>query len=128
MKFFGPCSFRMMVFFGIFMLASTVFPLWAADSPKDLRGETFSDPSQEFPMPEEWIRKSIEYDEDEKGADLVVVMNQDIYYSLLPVIQRFARENNLKILAREGSCGVAAKMLAGKTADVGSFCCPPGKD
>ena len=128
MKFFGLCSFRMMVFFGIFMLAPTVFPLWAADSPIDLRGETFSDPSQEMPMSDEWERQPVKYGKEEQGADLVIVMDQDIYYTLLPIIQRFGKENKLKIVVKEGTCGLAAGMLANKTADMGGFCCPAGKD
>lgn len=128
MKSFGPFSFRLIILFGLLIFALSAFPLWAVERPKDLRGETFSDPSQEFPMSEEWIRKSIEYDEEGKGADLVVVMNQDIYYAFLPVIQRFGKENNLKIVVKEGSCGIASRMVANKTVDMGSFCCPSGKD
>lgn len=128
MKSFGTFSFRMVMFFGIFMIAPTALPLWAADSQKDSRGETFSDPAQEMPMYDEWVRQPIEYGREGQGADLFIVMEQAIYDPLLPIIQRFGKENNLNIVVKEGTCGLAAGMLANKTVDMGGFCCPVGKD
>ncbi|MBF0475680.1 MAG: hypothetical protein HQK59_07570 [Deltaproteobacteria bacterium] len=79
-------------------------------------------------MPDEWIKKPIEYDNEVKGADLSMMMDQDIYYTLLPIIQTFAQDNHLKIIVQEGSCGMVAGMLASKTIDMGGYCCPPSKD
>ena len=99
----------------------------ADESKKGLRGEAFSDPSQTMTMEKEWIKNPIKYEKEAGDADLVVVMDQDIYFTLLPLMQKFGRDNNLKIVIKEGTCGIVGGMLAAKTADMGGFCCPPGK-
>ncbi len=98
-----------------------------ADSP---RGETFSDPSRQFSMPGDWVDKPIVYDREAEraDADLAIVMDQDIYYTLLPIIQRFGKDRNLKIFVQEGTCGIAAGKLAKKSIDMGGFCCAPGAE
>ena len=118
---FATISFGMMIFLSIFV-ASAAAPL------SGTRGEVFTDPSYIMPMPEQWIKKAITYEKEAGRADLLIVMDQDIYYTLLPIIQKFGRDNNLKIVVKEGTCGIAAGMLASKTADMGGFCCPAGKE
>lgn len=98
-----------------------------AEDLKSLRGVVFSDPSKTMTMEKEWIRKPVKHEKDAGNADLVVVMDQDIYFTLSPLMQKFGRDNNLKILIKEGTCGIAEGMLAAKTADMGGLCCPPGK-
>ncbi len=100
------------------------------DAATDLRGETFTDPSKQFPMPGDWIDKRIVYDQEAEraDADLSIVMDQDIYYTLLPIIEKFGRDNNLKIFVKEGTCGITAGMLGKKSVDMGGFCCPPGAE
>jgi len=88
----------------------------------------FTDPSYKFPMPAEWMKKPIAYEDWAKGADIAVLMDQDIYQTLLPHIEKYAKENNLKIKHREGTCGIAAGMLSRKSLDIGGFCCPAGKE
>jgi phosphate transport system substrate-binding protein len=103
---------------------------YAHDVDKDLRGETFTDPSKQFPMPGDWVDKRIVYEREAEraDADLSIVMDQDIYYTLLPIIRKFGKDNNLKIFVKEGTCGIAAGMLGKKSVDMGGFCCPPGAE
>jgi phosphate transport system substrate-binding protein len=102
----------------------------AHDADQGLRGETFTDPSRQFPMPGDWIDKRIVYEREAEraDADLAIVMDQDIYYTLLPIIRKFGKDNNLKIFVKEGTCGIAAGMLEKKSVDMGGFCCPPGAE
>jgi phosphate transport system substrate-binding protein len=122
-------------FLWVFLLtALIVLPtgpvVYAHDDGKDLRGETFTDPSKQFPMPGDWLDKRIVYDREAEraDADLAIVMDQDIYYTLLPIIRKFGTENHLKIFVKEGTCGIAAGMLGKKSVDMGGFCCPPGAE
>jgi hypothetical protein len=103
---------RMLLF--MVLLASTVATVAIShDADNNLRGETFTDPSKQFPMPGDWIDKSIVYEREAErvDADLSIVMDQDIYYTLLPIIRKFGKDNNLKIFVKEGTCGIAAGML-----------------
>lgn len=100
----------------------------AYDDTKGLAERAFSDPSQQVVMPKDWILKPITYEQDSRDADISLVMDQDVYHTLLPLIQKYAREHNLKIAAKEGTCGIAAGMLSRKTTDIGGFCCPTGKE
>ncbi len=115
------------MFIGITAFSFLLLSAGANDLKKGLRGEVFSDPAQKMTMEKEWIRKPIKHEKEARDADLVIVMDQDIYFTLLPLIQKFGRENNLKIVIKEGTCGIAEGMLAAKTVDMGGFCCPPGK-
>ncbi|MBF0560232.1 MAG: hypothetical protein HQL08_15790 [Nitrospirae bacterium] len=100
----------------------------AGDANMDLRGKAFTNPSEKFVMPAEWIKKPVKYESWAEGADIAIMLEQDVYQTILPLIQRYAKEKNIKIAVREGTCGIAAGMLAGKTVDMGGFCCPPGKE
>lgn len=99
----------------------------AAEPDKLLRGQTFTNPSIISPMPDDWIKNPIKYEKMAERADLAIVMDQDIYYTLLPTIQKFGKDNKLKVVVKEGTCGIATGMLANKTTDMGGFCCPPGE-
>ncbi len=92
-----------------------------------LAGKPFSDPSHIAPMPEEWINKSIKYKTTAGEADLVISLNQQLHHFMLPLIQKYAKENNLIINISKGTCGRSGGMLNRKEVDIGSFCCPPGK-
>ncbi len=103
---------------------------YAHNADDGFRGETFSDPNKQFSMPADWVDKRIVYDREAEraDADLAIVMDQDIYYTLLPMIQQFGKDHNLKIYIKEGTCGIAAGMLEKKSVDMGGFCCPPGPE
>ena len=100
----------------------------AADKFKGLYDKAFSDPSQGTPMPEEWVKKQLKYEKESEGSDVTVVFDQDVYHTLLPIIQRFGREHKLKIAVKEGTCGIVAGMLSRKSVDIGGYCCPAGKE
>ena len=100
----------------------------AADNLKGLYDKAFSDPSQQTAMPEEWVKKPVTYEKEYAGSDVTIVLDQDIYHTILPIIQRFGREHKLKIAVKEGTCGIAAGMLSRKSIDVGGFCCPASKE
>lgn len=104
--------------------------VYAHDADNNLRGETFTNPSKQFPMSNDWIDRRIAYDKEAEraDADLSIVMDQDIYYTLLPIIQKFGKDNNLKIFVKEGTCGIAGGMLGKKSVDMGGFCCPPSAE
>lgn len=87
----------------------------------------YSDPAYKMSMPKEWIDKPIKYEKWAEGADIALVLDQHIYIALLPIIQEYAKNNNLKIEVREGTCGIAAGALNKKTVDIVGLCCPPAK-
>ena len=58
--------------------------------------------------------------------DMVVSLDQQMYPAIKPIIDDYAKKNAIKILVKDGTCGISAGMLAKKSVDVGGFCCPPG--
>ncbi|HSV30264.1 MAG TPA: substrate-binding domain-containing protein [Candidatus Omnitrophota bacterium] len=74
-------------------------------------------------MPPEWVARPIKRP---PGADLALAIDQQLYPALLPLVQRFARDNGIRVALQEGTCGVAAGALADKSADITGMCCPPG--
>lgn len=98
------------------------------DRKMTLFDKAFTDSSLRTEMPEEWISQRIRYEKETEGSDITIVLDQDIYHTLLPIIRKFGKERNLKIAAKEGTCGIAAGMLGKKKVDMGGFCCPPGKE
>jgi hypothetical protein len=100
----------------------------AKDPLKGLYDKPFTDPSQRTEMPAEWVKKKITYERESENADVTIVLDQDIYHTILPIIQKYGREHNLRIAVKEGTCGIAAGMLSRKEIDIGGFCCPTGKE
>jgi ABC-type phosphate transport system substrate-binding protein len=103
-----------------------LFQLASADTGP--RGKAFTDPSYQVRMPKDWVAKPVKYDEESKNADIVVTLEQDVYHAIVPLIQKYAKDNGLKIAVKEGTCGIAAGMLSRKAVDIGGFCCPPGSE
>lgn len=93
-----------------------------------LRGEPFTDPKKHASMPEGWAEKQIVYEEGSDKADIVISLEQDVYQVILPLIREYASKTGLNIMVREGTCGIAAGMLARKSVDMGGFCCPPAQE
>ncbi|MBF0446816.1 MAG: substrate-binding domain-containing protein [Magnetococcales bacterium] len=85
----------------------------------------FSDPDHRVVKPQQWIDKPIEYDKWAEGADIAATLDQHLYPAFLPFIQRYAKEHNLDIAMREGTCGTSEGLLNQKRVDMGGFCCPP---
>jgi len=113
---------------GILFFFQTLFLLFAlpACASGKLSGRAFSDNSKVVEMPEGWVLKTISPDATAEKADLHLTLDQHLYPALLPLINEFASNENLKISVKEGTCGISAGMLARKQVDMGGFCCPPG--
>lgn len=120
--------FWAMAFFTTF----TILIPWANASSPDIeeqvRNKAFTDPADMFSMQPEWVERPIQYAAEAKGADLTIVLDQDIHHTFVPIIHRFATDNKLKVFVKEATCGIAAAMLSKKNTDMGGFCCPPGKE
>ncbi len=97
---------------------------WAADADSPA-GPAFTDPAKLLTMPEEWRKKAVKYQKWGEGADLAISLDQHLYPAVLPIIEQYAKDNNLNIKAQEGTCGTTSKILKEKSADIGGFCCPP---
>jgi hypothetical protein len=108
-----------------FLSLSVIVSVYADES---LVGKAFSDPADMTPMPDEWINKPIQYDTWAKGADLAIILDQHLYLPLLPIIEKYGKEKQLKIIVKEGACGISAGMITRKEVDMAGYCCPPGKE
>lgn len=96
--------------------------------PHLISNKAFTAGDQEVAMPDAWLKKSITYQKIPQPTDIVLVLDQDVYHTLRPFIARYGEINKLRILPIDGTCGMAAGMLAKKAIDIGGFCCPPGKE
>ena len=99
---------------------------FAIHADENMRGEAFSDPDYIKAMPEAWQQQQIEHPQH-KDADLVIALGQQTYPALHRFLEELAAKKGLKVVVQEGSCGVTARKLSGKTADIGAYCCPPGR-
>jgi len=90
------------------------------------RGEAFTDPDKKFSMAEDWVKKPVKHESWAGKADIAIALEQDVYQTILPLINKYAKEKGLKIEVKEGTCGIAAGMLSRKTVDIGGFCCAAG--
>jgi phosphate transport system substrate-binding protein len=108
----------------------SALPAFAHEDESPARPEAFSDPAYHVAMPRDWVKKPIIYDSwaEKQDADIAVSLEQDVYQTILPLIQKYEKETGLHIAVKEGTCGIAAGMLAKKTVDIGGFCCPAGKE
>lgn len=104
--------------------------LWASEEgsfDKMLKGKPFSDPANISSMPAEWQARPIVYRDWGEGAAVTVIADQQFYPLILPIVERYAKENNIIVKSKNGTCGTAAKDLSEKAIDVGGFCCSPAK-
>lgn len=90
-------------------------------------GPSFSDPAHIEILPEAWLKQPIKYKDAPEDSDLAIVLDQHLYPALLPIIQKFANQKQLKIAVQEGTCGISAGSLIDKKVDIGGFCCPAGE-
>ncbi len=91
-------------------------------------GEQFSDPQELRKMPEGWRQQAVQYVPELRKADLVVNLDQSVFPSFQTVVNEFAKKNKLKLVLNSGTCGITNRVFLHKQVDVGSYCCPPGKD
>ncbi|RKZ36221.1 MAG: hypothetical protein DRQ37_04600 [Gammaproteobacteria bacterium] len=100
-------------------------PAAAQMLPHQLSGEAFTSPSAYREMPAGWGEDPIRYDEWARGAKIVATIGQDLYLAFQPLVQEYARRENVDVALKEGTCGIAAGMLKRRKADIGGFCCAP---
>ncbi|TAL24648.1 MAG: hypothetical protein EPN94_06775 [Nitrospirae bacterium] len=118
---------RFLILLGAIVFFSASIPA-AERAIESLKGKPFTDPSQKFEMPPDWVKKTIKYEAWAEKADIAITLEQDVYQLILPLIKKFEKAHNLKIEIKEGTCGVSAGMLSRKVVDIAGFCCPPGKE
>lgn len=98
---------------------------WTGEGvPATLKGPPFSDPDQIAQKPESWRQQPIRYRERDRGADVVLLLDQNIYPGLLPLVQEYAKAHQWHVVVHEGTCGPAAEGINHKEVDVGGSCCP----
>ena len=78
-------------------------------------------------VPPDWVSRSVRHSPQLGEMDLALTLDQQMYAGLLPVIEKYAKVNDLKISVNEGTCGTTAGMIMRKAVDIGGYCCPPGK-
>lgn len=119
---------RISVLVSLFFFAF-LFQVHAAhdDNPDRLGGKPFGDPAAVQEMSKEWQDRPIEYTPGIGAVDLVVTVSQQFYAFMAPLIERYAREQGVKIVVQNGTCGISAGDLAKKKVDMAGFCCPPAK-
>ncbi len=123
-------NFLIIIFAKIFLIASIliVTTAHAEHNPlKSLRGQEFSNPFKQTRMPEDWKKKPLKYDPSVADADVVITLDGQMYRAWVPVINQYAKDHNLNIVTRPGTCGLSAGNLLRKSVDIGAFCCPPGE-
>jgi len=103
-------------------------PIFAANNHQHSHDSGFSDPAVATKVPDGWVEKPVQYINKYSDADLVVSLGQQSYPLFYDLIPEYARENNLKIIVEQGTCGITSGRLLKKKVDVGAFCCPPGKN
>ncbi|HIJ84611.1 MAG TPA: hypothetical protein HPQ00_10470, partial [Magnetococcales bacterium] len=95
--------------------------------PGTLKGIAFSNPDMITEKPIEWQQQPIRYRPQDAGVDVTLLLDQNIYPGLLPLVEEFAKTNNIKVSVREGTCGPAAEGVLRKEVDIGGSCCPAAK-
>ena len=89
---------------------------------------TFSDPAVLVEVPEGWEEKPIKHFAKHKDADLVVALGQQSYPLFHELIPEYGKARGLKIVVEPGTCGITSGRLLKKKVDIGTYCCPPGKN
>jgi len=102
--------------------------IWARhDDNHHMHTPTFSDPEIFGDVPKDWENRPFQHDVTDKNADLVLALGQQSYPIFHDLIKQYAKEHNLKIIVKHGTCGITSGRLLKKSVDIGAFCCPPGK-
>lgn len=98
-----------------------------ADSSNPLRSNTFSDPNIVAKVGDNFQSLPIKYDKKVGDVDVVISLGQQTYPALHKIVENIAREQGIKVDIQKGSCGATARKLLKKSADIATYCCPPGK-
>ena len=100
--------------------------VWATDPAHSHDAPSFSNPDVLAPVPEDWSSRPIEHDPAHRDADLVVALGQQTHPIFKDLIPEYARQHNLNIVVKHGTCGITAGRLRKKSVNIGAYCCPPG--
>jgi phosphate transport system substrate-binding protein len=114
---------------GLLLLGLLLGGWQSAVAEESLRGPAFSDPRQLATMPEEWVKRRIEYDAGAKKekADVAITLDQQIFLMMGKQIAEYGKKKGINIVNQEGTCGISDGFMAKKTADLAGFCCAPDR-
>jgi len=107
----------------LLMLTSAV---WASDHPHSPNPPGFSDPDVLAPVPDDFSSRPLKHDPEHHDADLVLALGQQTHPIFKDLIPEYARQHNLNIVVKHGTCGITAGRLRKKSVNIGAYCCPPG--
>ena len=122
-----PFFYKTAIYLSI-LASSSASSLLHADTAKQLKVEAFSDPNYIANPKKGFIKQAIQYDKKiADDVDVVISLGQQTYPAFHKVVEDIARKKGLKVAIQQGTCGATAKKLLKKTADIATYCCPPGK-
>lgn len=98
-----------------------------AESPKQSKVESFSNPDYVANPSVGFLEKAIKYDKKVGDVDVVISLGQQTYPAFHEFVERIAKEKGIKVAIQQGTCGATAKKLLKKSVDIATYCCPPGK-
>lgn len=108
-----------------FMLATFATAQVAHANERLLGGRAFTPKDAVLPMPDDWVQAPITH-KTPQPVDLAIALDQQLYPSLGPMVEAFAKTRGVRIAIQDGTCGISAGALSEKAVDIGGFCCPPG--
>ena len=111
-----------LIFFLTFFLCCSAY---GADK-EILGGAPFLYPAPDLEMSQEWHKQLINYSDLDGSYDVAITLDQHLYPALKPIIEKYGKENNLRIHVSDGTCGISNGKLYKKAVDIAGFCCPPG--
>lgn len=114
--------------YGLLALVFLPVLISAGDKADSFAAPGFSNPNVLAPVPKNWKFRPIRYTKKDMGADLVVALGQQSHPIFHKLIASYAKKNGLKIVIKQGTCGITAGRLLKKSVDIGAYCCPPGKN
>ena len=97
-----------------------------ADSSKLLKNNEFTDPYAVANVADDFASRPIQYDKKVGDVDVVISLGQQTYPALHKIVADIAKQQNITVDIQQGSCGSTAKKLLKKSADIATYCCPPG--
>ncbi len=116
-----------LIFGAVLLISQSLWAIEEKNIDNLLKGKPFSDPADITEMSADWQAQPLSYRDWGEGASITIDADQQFYPLILPIIERYAKENNIVIKSKKGTCGTAAKDLSERAVDIGGFCCPPAK-
>ncbi len=104
-------------FLGLLMGLVVLSGIGSVEADSNALSPAFSDSSLTVPMPDSWVKQPI----DRGPVDLNVMLDQQMYRVLKPVILAYAKKHNLEMALSDGTCGNSAGALIKKKVGYRSF-------